>query len=61
MAAHSLNLVAIMRPDEGVKAMERNHDEQIEDLGTASVETLGAPGNQLEFGVIARPLGIEAE
>jgi hypothetical protein len=34
-------------------------DEGVEDLGKASVETLGAPGNQLEFGVIARPLGID--
>lgn len=33
--------------------------EGAEDLGRASVETLGAPGNQLEFGVIARPLGID--
>jgi len=28
------------------------------DLGRASVETKGQPGNQLEFGVIARPLGL---
>ncbi|ODU67533.1 MAG: hypothetical protein ABT11_19815 [Novosphingobium sp. SCN 66-18] len=61
MAAHSLNLVAIMRPDEGVTAMERNHDEQIEDLGTASVETLGLPGVQNEFGIQGRVAGIEAE
>lgn len=43
--------------------MERTFDqiEDIEDLGTASIETMGAPGHQLEFGVIARPLGIEQE
>lgn len=43
--------------------MERNFDviEEIEDLGEASIETLGAPGNQLEFGVIARPLGIDRD
>ena len=44
--------------------MERKHDdqiEQIEDLGAASIETLGAPGNQIEFGVINRVLGIDAE
>lgn len=44
--------------------MDRNHEEQleqIEDLGTASVETLGAPGSQIEFGVINRVLGIDAE
>lgn len=28
------------------------------DLGRASVETKGRPGNQLEFGVIAEPLGL---
>lgn len=64
MAAHSLNLTAIVRSVEGVTAMERNHDEQIEkieDLGTASIETLGAPGNQIEFGVINRVLGIDPE
>ena len=35
--------------------------EDVEDLGAASTETLGAPGNQLEFGVIARPLGLDSE
>ena len=43
--------------------MERNderHDELI-DLGAASTETQGRPGLQLEFGVIAQPVGIEAE
>ena len=43
--------------------MERTFDqtEDMEDLGAASIETLGQPGNALEFGVIARPLGIEQE
>jgi len=43
--------------------MERKIDQidDVEDLGVASTETLGAPGNQLEFGVIARPLGLESE
>ena len=43
--------------------MERNderHDDLI-DLGAASSETQGRPGLQLEFGVIAQPIGIEAE
>jgi hypothetical protein len=43
--------------------MERKVEliEDVEDLGAASTETLGAPGNQLEFGVIARPLGLDSE
>ena len=43
--------------------MERKIEliEAVEDLGAASTETLGAPGIQLEFGVIARPLGLESE
>ncbi|MCC2977131.1 benenodin family lasso peptide [Sphingomonas sp. PL-96] len=43
--------------------MERLN-EQLEtpvDLGAASVETQGAPGSRTEFGVIAEPLGLEAE
>jgi hypothetical protein len=40
--------------------MERTFD-QIEDLGAASTETLGGPGVQSEFGVIAHQLGIEQE
>lgn len=39
--------------------MERDND--LIDLGAVSTETQGAPGLQLEFGVIAQPLGIEAE
>lgn len=35
--------------------------EQLIDLGTASVETKGAPGNKTEFGVIGLPLGLQAE
>ena len=43
--------------------MERTFDqiEDMDDLGAASTETLGHPGNLTEFGVIARPLGIEYE
>ncbi|MDF8333686.1 benenodin family lasso peptide [Novosphingobium cyanobacteriorum] len=43
--------------------MEREFDtiDEMEDLGKASTETLGAPGNQLEFGVIARPLGLDRD
>jgi hypothetical protein len=43
--------------------MERDyeqHDDLI-DLGAASTETKGRPGFLSEFGVIAQPLGIEAE
>jgi hypothetical protein len=36
------------------------HEELI-DLGAASAETKGAPGNKTEFGVIGLPLGIQAE
>jgi len=32
-----------------------------EELGTVSAETQGAPGDQLEFGVIARPLGLDRD
>lgn len=39
---------------------QERHDELI-DLGAASVETRGRPGFQSELGVIAQPLGIEAE
>jgi hypothetical protein len=43
--------------------MEREHERQDDliDLGAASTETQGRPGLQLEFGVIAQPIGIEAE
>ena len=43
--------------------MERNYDQHDDliDLGAASVETKGRPGFQTELGVIAQPLGIEAE
>lgn len=43
--------------------MERKFDltEETEDLGAASTETLGAPGDKIEFGVIARPLGLDRE
>ena len=43
--------------------MERQHEEHDEliDLGAASTETKGRPGFQTELGVIAQPLGIEAE
>ena len=44
--------------------MEREHEHEHEDLidlGAASIETRGRPGLQTEFGVIAQPLGIEAE
>jgi len=45
------------------RLMERTFDEieDMDDLGAASTETLGHPGNLTEFGVIARPLGIEHE
>ena len=43
--------------------MEREHEQHDDliDLGAASVETKGRPGFQMELGVIAQPLGIEAE
>jgi|GEM_PF-4131963 hypothetical protein len=43
--------------------MERTFDqtEDMEDLGAASIETLGPPGNLPEFGVIGRGNGIEQE
>lgn len=43
--------------------MERQIDliEGTEDLGSVSADTHGAPGNDLEFGVIARPLGLDSE
>ncbi|WP_448659187.1 benenodin family lasso peptide [Sphingomonas sp. CJ99] len=40
--------------------MERQHDSLI-DLGAASVETQGAPGQRTEFGVIAEQLGLDVE
>lgn len=40
---------------------EREQHDDLIDLGTASVETKGRPGFLSEFGVIAQPLGIEAE
>jgi hypothetical protein len=39
----------------------RNELDQVEDLGAASIETLGLPGEKDEFGAIARLNGIEAE
>jgi len=43
--------------------MEHRDSQQDEliDLGAASTETKGKPGSQIEFGVIAQPLGLEAE
>ncbi|MGC6331157.1 benenodin family lasso peptide [Rhizorhabdus sp. FW153] len=43
--------------------MERN-EEQFDaaiDLGAASTVTLGKPGQQIEFGVIAEPLALDAD
>ncbi|WP_276306938.1 hypothetical protein [Novosphingobium sp. PC22D] len=39
----------------------RYEPDQAEDLGAASLETLGLPGETDEFGAIARLNGIEAE
>lgn len=39
--------------------MER--EDELIDLGAASIETQGQPGNELEFGIVGRPLGISDE
>lgn len=43
--------------------MKRNEEQRdaVIDLGAASTATLGKPGQQIEFGVIAEPLGLDAE
>lgn len=43
--------------------MERtfDHVEDAEDLGIASVETLGPPGDRIEFGVLAQLPGLDRD
>lgn len=47
--------------EECIMEREREQHDDLIDLGAASVETKGRPGFQTELGVIAQPLGIEAE
>lgn len=43
--------------------MERTFDlvEDVEDLGIASIETLGPPGDKIEFGVLAQLPGLDRD
>lgn len=43
--------------------MERtfDHVEDAEDLGIASIETLGPPGDRIEFGVLAQLPGLDRD
>lgn len=43
--------------------MEHNQEQSDAtiDLGAASAVTLGQPGQQIEFGVIAEPLALDAD
>ncbi|WP_298282786.1 benenodin family lasso peptide [Novosphingobium sp.] len=43
--------------------MERTFNlvEDVEDLGTASIETLGPPGDRIEFGVLAQLPGLDRD
>jgi hypothetical protein len=52
--------IAVFRRSEPMNR-DNQQGEELMDLGTASVETRGAPGNKTEFGVIGLPLGLQAE